>query len=47
MECTIYVAKTKALMSYAVICTFVFTYAKKQVPHNATYIYASFRSDKV
>ena len=38
MNCTIYVAKTKALTSYAVIaqliCTFIFTYAKSRFSHD-------------
>ena len=38
MPCTIYVAKTKALISFAVttklICVFVFTYAKSQFSHD-------------
>ena len=49
MDCTIRVAKTKALISFAVtaklICVFVFAYAKSRFSHNeadflklATYI---------
>ena len=38
MDCTIYVAKTKALISFAVsaklICVFVFEYAKSRFSHN-------------
>ena len=37
-DCTIHVAKTKALISFAVtaklICVFVFAYAKSQFSHN-------------
>ena len=32
---SIYVAKTKALISFAVICVFVFTYAKSHFFHDA------------
>ena len=39
MDCTIRVAKTKALISFAVtaklICVFVFAYAKSRFSHNA------------
>ena len=39
MDCTICVAKTKALISFAVtaklICIFVFAYAKSRFSHNA------------
>ena len=48
MVCTIhmYLAKTKALISYAVtaqlICAFVFTYAKIRFSHDTAHIYSSF-----
>ena len=39
MDCTIFVAKTKALISFAVtaklICVFVFAYAKRWFSHDA------------
>ena len=39
MDCTIYVAKIKALISFAVtaklICVFVFAYAKSRFSHDA------------
>ena len=39
MDCTFYVAKTKALISFAVtaklICVFVFAYAKSRFSHDA------------
>ena len=42
MDCTIYVAKTKALISFAVtaklICVFVFAYAKCWFSHDAAHI---------
>ena len=42
MDCTIHVAKTKALISFAVnaklICTFVFAYAKSRVSHNGAHL---------
>ena len=42
MGCIIYVAKTKALISFAVtvklICVFVFAYAKCRFSHNAAHI---------
>ena len=42
MDCTIYVAKTKALISFAVtvklICVFVFAYAKIQFSHNEAHM---------
>ena len=42
MDCTIRVAKTKALISFAVtaklICVFVFTNAKVLVSHNEAHI---------
>ena len=42
MDCTIRVAKTKALISFAVtaklICVFVFAYAKSQFSHDAAHI---------
>ena len=41
MDCTIYVAKTKALISFAVttklICVFVFAYAKRRFSHDAAH----------
>ena len=41
MDCTIYVAKTKALISFAVtaklICVFVFAYAKHWFFHDAAH----------
>ena len=41
-DCSIYVAKTKGLISCAVtaqlICGFVFAYAKSQFSHGATHI---------
>ena len=41
-DCTIYVAKTKALISFAVtaklICVFVFAYAKCRFSHDAAHI---------
>ena len=42
MDCTIYVAKTKALISFAVtvklICVFVFAYAKIWFSHSAAHL---------
>ena len=42
MDCCIYVAKTKGLISCAVakqlICTFVFAYAKSRFSHNAAHM---------
>ena len=42
MDCTICVAKTKALISFAVtvklICVFVFTYAKIRFSHDAAHL---------
>ena len=41
-DCTIRVAKTKALISFAVtaklICVFVFAYAKSRFSHDAAYL---------
>ena len=41
-NCTIYVAKTRALISFAVtakvICVFVFAYAKNQFSHDAAHM---------
>ena len=41
-DCTIRVAKTKALISFAVttklVCVFVFVYAKSQFSHNEVHI---------
>ena len=48
MDCTIRVAKTKALISFAVtaklICVFVFAYAKSRFSHDEAHIqsYISF-----
>ena len=45
MDCTICVAKTKALISFAVtsklICVFVFAYAKSRVSHGAAQMSAN------
>ena len=42
MDCTIYVAKTKALISFAVtaklICVFVFAYTKSRFSHDKAQI---------
>ena len=42
MNCTSYVAKTKALISFAVtaklICVFVFAYAKSQFSHDEAHM---------
>ena len=42
MDCTIYVVKTKTLISFAVtaklICVFVFAYAKSGFSHDAAHI---------
>ena len=42
MDCTIRVAKTKALISFAVtaklICVFVFAYAKSRFSHNEAHL---------
>ena len=47
--CTIRVAKTKALISFAVtaklIFAFVFAYAKKRFSHNAAHIYMTSYSE--
>ena len=41
-DCTIYVAKTKSLISFAVtaklICVFVFAYAKSLFSHDAAHL---------
>ena len=41
-DCTIYIAKTKALISFAVtvklICVFVFAYAKSRFSHDAAHL---------
>ena len=37
-DCTIYVAKTKAPISCAVICTFVFAFAKSRFSNDAAEI---------
>ena len=43
MDCTIYVAKTKALINFAVtaklICVFVFEYAKSRVSFDVAHIF--------
>ena len=43
-DCTIYVAKTKALMSCAVtvqlICAFVFAYAKSRFSYDAAHVFS-------
>ena len=43
MDCTIYEAKTKALISFAVtaklICAFVFAYTKIRFSHDAAHIF--------
>ena len=45
MDCTIRVAKTKALISFAVtaklICAFVFAYAKSRFSHNEAHLLVS------
>ena len=45
MDCTVYVAKTKALISCAVtvqlICAFVFAYAESRFSHEAAQIMAN------
>ena len=45
-DCTIYVAKTKALISFAVtaklICVFVFAYAERWFSHDAAQIMCIF-----
>ena len=42
MDCIFYVAKTKALISFAVtaklICVFVFAYAKRRLSHNESHL---------
>ena len=49
-ECTIYVAKTKALISFAVtaklICVFVFAYAKRWFSHDAAHLCYLVSSDR-
>ena len=44
MDCTIRVAKTKALISFAVtaklICVFVFAYAKSRFSHNEAHMFS-------
>ena len=46
MDCTIRVAKTKALISFVVtaklICVFVFAYAKIRFSHDAAHIWCVF-----
>ena len=48
MNCTSYVAKTKALISFAVtarlICVFVFAYAKSRFSHNEAHLSENLRS---
>ena len=45
MDCTICLAKTKALISFAVtvklICVFVFAYAKRQISHAEAHMIAT------
>ena len=45
-DCTIHVAKTKALISFAVtaklICVFVFAYAKSRFSHDEVQILSAF-----
>ena len=47
MDCTIRVAKTKALIGFAVtaklICVFVFAYAKSRFSHNETHVVVRIR----
>ena len=47
MDCTIHVAKTKALISFAVtaklICVFVFAYAKSRFSHDTANMLKSFK----
>ena len=49
MNCTIRVAKTKALISFAVtaklICVFVFAYAKSRFSHDAALVILLFLKD--
>ena len=49
-DCTKYVAKTKALISCAVIaqliCTFVFAYAKSRFSHDAAHIFQLFQMEE-
>ena len=46
MDCTIRIAKTKVLISFAVtaklICVFVFAYAKSRFSHNEAHIMSIF-----
>ena len=37
-DCTIFIAKTKALISCAVTCAFVFAYAKSRFSHEAAHM---------
>ena len=47
MDCTIRVAKTKALIRFAVtaklMCVFVFVNAKSRVSHNEAHIFSPFQ----
>ena len=49
MDCTIRVAKTKALISFAVtaklICVFVFAYAKSRFSHDEAHIFTGQNGD--
>ena len=40
MDCIIYVAKTKTLISFAVSASLFFAYAKRWFSHHAAYIWA-------
>ena len=48
MDCTIRVAKTKALISFVVtaklICVFVFAYAKSRFSHNEAHMVKPFKN---
>ena len=50
MDCTIHIAKTKALISFAVmvklICIFVFAYAKIEFSHNEAHILDTIKTDQ-
>ena len=46
-DCTICVAKTKALIRCAVICGFVFTYAKSRFSHNEAQIMYAFMEELI
>ena len=51
MDRTIYVAKTKALISFAVtaklICVFVFAYAKRWFSHDAAHLLAPWPASRI